>query len=91
MRTVLTALIIIPMLACGGTIVAPDPHLWVTEVPADEFPEGAWMGPGHGRGSFPPRSASATPMKSRSTGSSGGITSTRIRSTTSPAWVTATN
>ena len=44
MRTLLTAFILIPLLACGGT-VEPDFHLWVVEVPDSGIPEGVWIVP----------------------------------------------
>ena len=42
--TILTILILTPLLACGSN-VEPDPRLWVVEVPESGIPEGVWIIP----------------------------------------------
>ena len=53
MRIVAATVLLVFLLACGNIVVEPEPHLWVAEVPADEFPEGAWIVPTDGSGSWP--------------------------------------
>lgn len=54
MRTILTALVFLPLLACAGTTVEPatEDYTYVVTVP-DNLPEGAWVVPVDGSESFP--------------------------------------